>query len=134
MKSEFKIVVVASREHKFCYGKILPAFIRLIDVLHGQDQSIQKFKFIHNGTKGTLEEFIGVLNATQEGFRRNGFTTERKKVAMDVLMHGPRTEEFWVQDQLRGADAVFVIDDGKLDRGVQKVLANTNVYKMEVQV
>jgi len=130
---EFKIVVVGPRESDYYYPKILPAYIRLIDVLHGRDQEVDTFTFYHNGSKG-VQEVIGCVNTTRPSLLSRGISVQTRQKKMDAILHGKKTEEVWVQENIAGADAILMVNNGSLPAGVVKTVRNSKIYTMEVEI
>lgn len=130
---EFKIVIVGPRESEYYYPKILPAYIRLIDVLHGRDPEVKTFTFYHNGAKG-VQEVIGCVNTTRPSLLARGFSVQTRKKKMDAILNGKKTEEIWVQENLAGADAILFVNNESIPAGVRKAVQNSNIYTMEVEI
>lgn len=132
---EFRIVVVASKFENDCYDKLMRPAIRALDLLHKEDESRRRFKFIHNGVKsGPLSDFHKVLNVIENGMRSRGFFVQREIHKMDLVLNGPESEAKWVKENAEGADLIFVIDDGKLKQNVRETIEDLDVYTMEVRV
>ncbi len=130
---EFKIVIVGPRESGYYYPKILPAYIRLIDVLHGRDQEVDTFTFYHNGAKG-IQEVIGCVNTTRPSLLARGISVQTRQKKMDAILHGKKTEEVWVKENIVGADAILMVNNGALPAGVLKTVRNSKIYTMEVEI
>lgn len=133
---EFKIVVVASRHSpdRPTYEKLLPSFIRLIDLLHNEDKDVTAFKVIHNGvTVGPLKDVFWVLDNIQPSMKSFGKYVQRQKVKMDVLMDGADAERKWLDEQIKDADALFVVDY-QLKRPVKAIVNDSDLIKVEVKI
>lgn len=132
---EFKIVVVASKFEKDCYEDLMRPATRLFDLLHHEDPSRKRFKFVHNGVKtGPLGEFLKLLNVMENGMRPRGYFVQREQHKMDLVLNGPESEAKWVKENAEGADIIFVINDGKLKKNVREAVEQADVYAMEIDI
>jgi len=132
---EFKIVVVASKFEKDCYEDLMRPAIRAFDLLHQEDPSRKRFKFIHNGVKtGPLGEFLKLINVLENGMRPRGFFVQRELHKMDLVLNGSESEAKWVEENAKGADLILVINDNRLKANVRRVLEDLDVYTMEIKV
>lgn len=136
---EFRIVIVASRfkpeDSEKTYSKIFPGLIRVVDLLHEKDAGRQRFKLIHNGVlSGPLGELFKAVNVLENSMRGLGFYFQRELHKMDILLHGRDTERLWLEDNIKQANAVIILNDGNIRRDVLKVLESVDAYKVEVSI
>lgn len=138
-EKEFRIVVVASKfkpeRPEETYSLLVAGAIRLLDVLHHEDPDRKRFKLIHNGvTHGPLGQLFQAVNVLENGMRGRGYYFQRELHKMDILLHGKDTERLWLEDNAKDADAILVIDDGKIRADVRRTLEDLDVYSLEIPV
>ncbi len=134
----FNIVVVASRNPIDCYAQVLPAVIRVIDVLHRSDEEKTGFTFLHNNVfTGALRSVQQSLDNIGPSLAARGLYIGLKKVPMDVLGHGRVAESRWLDSTLeKKPDAFLIIDDGKSDhlRYAQKIAKENSIFTHTIYI
>ena len=137
-KNAYHIAVIAGRDQSNCYDKVMPAIIKLIDVLHSEDEGKNGFVFLHNGVfSGNLKHVQATINVIGPSLTTRGFYVGLKKLPMDVLGHGRVAEQRWLDSTLeKKPEAFLLLDDGQYDvyRYSDRVAKENNIYVHRVDI
>lgn len=106
---EKRILVVAPRS-KINYSQVYPAVIRALDLIRDESASI---RFVTDGvTSGTTGLVVEAVNKIEASLIARGYDVRFIVRQLDVMLHGKKAHQKWIDKYLPDADGVLLFDTG----------------------
>lgn len=102
------------------FDNLLIYLIKALEFVSYDFPDTNQFTFIIDGTKGS-SEVIGAINIVQTSM--NGYkdrSATRRKLDLDIELHGPKAREMWLKKVLESEPAVVLILDDQHDTFLTK--------------
>jgi len=133
-KEQYIAVLTPRHEIGISFNNLQLIMLKTLEFVNEYHPDTEHFTYIYDGVKAS-SEVVGAVNILQTAMTGypNKFVS-RRKLDLDLDMHGPRARSVWLSEVLQHKPALLLILDDGYDRLFTEAKTLAEQYEIETMI